>query len=72
MAECNKCGASIVFNKNKNDKWVPANPDGSDHWDDCKSKARKKDASNSTPKLMAVTKATILTLPKDGVGLPWD
>lgn len=35
-AKCQKCGAPIAFYKNENSKWVPCNPDGSDHWDDCR------------------------------------
>lgn len=36
-ATCKKCGGPLAFYKNERDNWVPCNPDGSDHWDDCRS-----------------------------------
>jgi len=33
---CNKCHLPIAFRQLPSGKWCPTNPDGSDHWDDCK------------------------------------
>lgn len=35
-ARCEKCGGPLGFYKLSNGKWCPCNPDGSDHWDDCR------------------------------------
>ena len=41
MTTCRKCGLPIRF-KWKDEKWHPTNPDGSDHWDDCKTVERQR------------------------------
>ena len=41
MAECKKCKGEIKWGKNQNDKWIPLNPDGSTHWEACKTVRRK-------------------------------
>jgi hypothetical protein len=33
---CLKCGKPIAFKLLPTGKWCPTNPDGSDHWDDCR------------------------------------
>jgi hypothetical protein len=39
-AKCGKCGSPIAYYKITKGagkgKWCPCNPDGSDHWDDCR------------------------------------
>lgn len=41
MAYCNSCGLPIRFTKHRNGKWMPVNPDGSEHWDLCRQEQRK-------------------------------
>jgi len=33
---CEKCGGPIGFYKNENNKWVPCEINGDDHWDICR------------------------------------
>lgn len=43
MAECRKCGLAIRFGRRVFEgveKWVPVNPDLTDHWDTCKGATR--------------------------------
>lgn len=43
MSECRKCGLPIKFERREFGgvlKWYPTNPDGSEHWDDCKKAQR--------------------------------
>jgi hypothetical protein len=40
MATCNKCGSPIKFKLLVTGKWCPTNPDGGEHWDDCKKAQR--------------------------------
>lgn len=35
-AICGKCGGPMAYRKLPSGKWCPCNPDGSDHWDDCR------------------------------------
>jgi hypothetical protein len=49
MTTCNKCGRPIAFKKLANGKLYPTNPDGSDHWDLCKSTTNK---SHTGPKTL--------------------
>ncbi len=35
MTKCKKCKASIIWERNSNDKWIPLNLDGSLHFDTC-------------------------------------
>ena len=35
-ATCGKCNQKIAFFKMANGKWCPCNPDGTDHFDDCR------------------------------------
>lgn len=41
MSSCRKCGGALKWKRLGNGKWSPMNPDGSDHWDLCKSVVRK-------------------------------
>lgn len=34
--KCGDCGGLLAFYKLDNGKYCPCNPDGSDHWDDCR------------------------------------
>jgi hypothetical protein len=70
MVDCNKCGLPISFKKSSNGKWIPTNPDSSEHWDLCKATRRKLEGP--VIKFHAETKATELSLSAwDGVGVPW-
>jgi hypothetical protein len=33
---CGKCNLPLAFFKLPNGRWCPCNPDGSDHWDTCR------------------------------------
>lgn len=44
MSKCEKCGLPLKFIQKLYKgilKWTPVNPDGSDHWDTCKTVQRK-------------------------------
>jgi hypothetical protein len=41
MISCRKCGSELKFKRLKSGKLSPMNPDGSDHWDLCRSITRK-------------------------------
>jgi hypothetical protein len=41
MTECRKCGLPLKFKWLRQGKWSPINPDGTDHWDLCKSTTRR-------------------------------
>lgn len=41
MQNCRKCGSALKFKRLRSGKWSPINPDGSDHWDLCKSITRR-------------------------------
>jgi hypothetical protein len=34
-AACRSCGAEVVWERTKNDKLTPVNPDGTPHWATC-------------------------------------
>lgn len=36
MSTCKKCLQPIAWKQLPNEKWVPTNVDGGDHWDTCK------------------------------------
>jgi len=38
--KCNKCGLPIAFKKLASGKYCPTNPDGSDHFDECREAQR--------------------------------
>ena len=42
MSQCRGCGARIVWVKTSNDKWTPANLDGTPHWASCPKAAEFK------------------------------
>lgn len=45
MSECRKCGATLAWQRRQFKgvwKWVPTNPDGSDHWDLCRERLSGK------------------------------
>lgn len=42
MSQCRKCGSELGWKRVKG-KWHPTNPDGSEHWDLCKSIVRKSE-----------------------------
>lgn len=46
MSSCRTCGLPLKFiqrlGRGGRLKWFPANPDGSDHWDTCKTVVRKR------------------------------
>ena len=86
-ATCKKCLAPIGFWKNENKRWVPCNPDGSDHWDACRENLikgtygkKKVFKDNDTPmptyhgneEILDKVKAGILTLWSDPEIPPWD
>lgn len=47
MSQCQKCGLPLKFEKREGKggvvKWFPVNPDGSEHWDLCKTTQRARD-----------------------------
>lgn len=38
---CEKCGRPLAFKQLANGKWCPCDPDGADHWDECKAIQRR-------------------------------
>lgn len=75
MVACYKCGGPIEFKKLPSGNWLPTNPDGSSHWDDC-SKARclgtygiKRQGPTSLPPILTKGIATVFY---DGGEPPWE
>lgn len=40
MSRCKKCGSGLKWKMLASGKWCPVNPDGTDHWDLCRSITR--------------------------------
>lgn len=75
MSDCKKCGGPIAFKRTERGKWMPTNPDGSDHWDDC-AKARslgtygiRRSDPSSLPGIVMPGIATVFY---SGKKPPWD
>ncbi len=44
MSKCNRCKSEITWDR-KGVKWIPINPDGTVHWELCKSITRKNEGA---------------------------
>lgn len=68
-AICRKCGEPLAFRKLSSGKWSPMNPDGSDHWDLCRSitRAGKPETAPGIP-----TRGVGVTHVWAGALPPWD
>lgn len=71
---CQKCGEPISFKRLDNGKWCPTNPDGTDHFDQCKRVALRK-----AGKKMLVRELRHMTVPLGRMPVventdvpPWD
>ncbi len=43
---CRSCGQAISFTKNHNDKWVPTNDDGTNHFTTCSARKERPPLPN--------------------------
>ena len=71
MNICRKCGLEIDFARHPNGKWMPVNPDGSEHWDRCKQEYRKTHPPRRRKPIVTEGKHKIF-YPEDSVLPPWD
>jgi hypothetical protein len=69
MAICKKCGGPIGWKRLANGKWCPTEPNGGEHWDECRRRLRAGRPPDPKPALITRGHSTHFWI---GMEPPWD